>query len=432
MTETPSCCAADENSRSGLSRRTLLKGLGLSTVAGSGFVVSPAGTRYAFAAGAGTDTLIVLSLRGGFDGLSAIVPVGDPGYAAARGSNAVPTASALQLDQTFGLHPSLAALLPYWTAGKLAAVVDVGQPAGTRSHFEAMGEMERAAPGSTVRTGWLDRLVALAPAASPFTATQVGSGAAPQSFIGPGEEMTLARLSDFRLAGAGDATEVSRWATALAAMHVGAKPLVAAPVNRAMTALATVAQVQTQYPDTPPAGYPRRADGSLTDLARALFDTARLMKAGVGLRVATIDCGNWDMHEWAGVNSGWMNDQLADVGNSLAAFVADLGPLFDSTTLVTLSEFGRRVKVNGTGGFDHGHGNQVFVLGGAVRGGVVHGAWPGLADTALVQGDLPGRNDYRSVLGSILTNRMAVPASSLASVFPNPPATLLDVTRPRV
>lgn len=416
---------------SGLSRRGVLKGLGIAAVAGAGLTVSPGGARYAFAAGTTTETLIVLSMRGGFDGLSAIAPVGDPGYLAARGSSAVPASTALKLDETFGFHPSLAPLLPLWSAGRLAAVVDVGQSSGTRSHFEAMGEMERAAPGSSVRTGWLDRLIGLAPSDGLFTASQLGSSAAPQSFIGPNVEMTVNRLDDFRLAGASTPEEVTRWAGTLRAMHAGGHASISAPVTRAMDALSSITTVKAGYPSpyTLPAAYPRTSWGEPTPLARSLDDTARLMKAGVGLRVVTIDCDNWDMHEGAGVNGGWMSNQLGDLAKALAAFAAELGPLLESTTILTLSEFGRRVRVNGTGGFDHGHGNQMLVLGGGVNGGRVHGTWSGLADSVLVQGDLPGRTDYRGVLGSILTRRMGLTSAQLSTVFPNPPSTLLDVAR---
>lgn len=430
-------CGCDDqraaDGRRELARRSVLKGMAALGGAGMLSLAGP-NAQYAFAAGTATDTLIVLSLRGGFDGLSMIAPVADPAYYTLRGSNAVPQSSALQLDQTFAMHPSMSPLKPLWDAGQLAAVVDVGQPAGTRSHFDAMAEMERASGGTSARTGWLDRFLRLAPPTGPFTATQVGSSAAPQSFIGPATEMTIGSLKDFRLSGVGNATELANWSTALRAMHSGGNPLVSGPVNQAMDALGTVTTLKAGYPAdyAPPAAYPRSSDGTPTDLSIALDDTARLLKAGVGLRVVTIDCGHWDMHEWAGINNGWMFTQLREVSSALAAFAADLGPLFANTTIVTLSEFGRRVKINGTGGFDHGHGNQMIVLGGGVNGGLVHGNWGGLSDAALLQGDLPGRNDYRSVLGSILTNRMAVSSAELSTVFPNRPTTLLDVAKPRV
>ena len=389
-------------------------------------------TRYAFGATPTTDTLVVVSLRGGFDGLSALAPIGDPDYAILRPSTAISAYTASQLDPMFGLHPAMSPLLPYWQSGRLAGIVDVGQQAPTRSHFDAMAEMERAAPGSSLRTGWLDRAVGLRPSDGALTATQVGSTAAPQSFIGPNQEMTLGSIADFTLSGAWDATETARWDAALRAMNSGAPATVSAPVSGALDALSTIDTLRASGYQPGP-GYPTNTSGTPTLLAEALADTAQLIKAGVGLRVATIDVGHWDMHEGAGVNSttGWMYTQLTELATALAAFAADLGTALDSTTLVTLSEFGRRVAQNGTGGFDHGHGNQMFMLGGGTRGGRVHGSWPGLT-TALVAGDLPGRLDYRHVLAQILTARMGLTSAEVSSVFPGlTGASPVDVTAPR-
>ena len=205
------------------------------------------------------------------------------------------------------------------------------------------------------------------------------------------------------------------------------------PTDAALGALQKTGEIRaaTGSPYNPPAGYPRHGDGRPTDLSMALADTARLVRAGVGLRVVTIDFGDWDMHEWAGVHGGWMHNRLTDLATALAAFIADLGSAYANTTIVTISDFGRRIDTNGTQGFDHGHGNQMLMLGGGVRGGVVHGAWPGLAPEAQDRGALPGRNDYRAILGSVLTNRMAVSGAELSSIFPNRPSTLIDVAKPR-
>ena len=148
----------------GISRRGFLRGAAaVGAVPLLGLGTDTLGTRMAFADTASYvgDVLVVLSLRGGFDGISALVPAGDPDYYAARPTTAIPKASLLPLDTMWGLHPALAPLLPHWTAGTLGAVAAVGCPDPTRSHFEATAEMERAAPGSTLRTGWLDRALGL-------------------------------------------------------------------------------------------------------------------------------------------------------------------------------------------------------------------------------------------------------------------------------
>ncbi len=132
------------------------------------------------------DTLVVLSLRGGFDGLSAIAPIGDPDYYKARPTIALPKSQVIAGDGTFGLHPALAPLLPLWQGGKLAAVHAVGQPNPTRSHFAAMEEMENAAPGTSIRSGWLDRMLGLTGATGPLAGVSIGGGDAGPAVRGAG------------------------------------------------------------------------------------------------------------------------------------------------------------------------------------------------------------------------------------------------------
>jgi uncharacterized protein (DUF1501 family) len=391
-----------------------------------GTVVSEtASTRLAFAdtAYAG-DVLVVLSLRGGFDGLSAVVPVADPHYAAARPGIGIPAAQLLALDSTFGLHPSLSAVKPLWDAGVLGAVHAVGQPDPTRSHFKAMEEMERAAPGSHLRTGWLDRVTGAEGNGSTFATVGVGLAATPASLVGTNPELLLSSLKNFSLSGASDATERARWSTALRTMHSGAPAAVRGPAAETLGALATAAVLNdTTYTPAGGAAYPEG------DLGNSLRDVAHLVKAGVGLRVATVDYGDWDMHVGLGrPDDGWMSRKLIELAAALAAFAADLGDALGRVTLVTLSEFGRRVAENASGGLDHGHGNLMLMLGGGVVGGQVHGAWPGLAPAALTSGDLPAANDYRTVLAEVLERRCSVTAGT---VFPGLSAARLGVVRSR-
>ena len=190
---------------SGLSRRGFLAASGLGAAASFALGSSPAEavTQLTFAdAGYTGDTLVVLSFRGGFDGLSAVAPVGDPDYYAARPNIAVPQARGLALDTRFALHPALAPLLPLFTAGRLAMVHAVGQPNPTRSHFTDMEEMERAAPGSSLRTGWLDRMVGATTTPGPFAATSLASTSAPRSLMGPTVELATRSIDSFKLAGA--------------------------------------------------------------------------------------------------------------------------------------------------------------------------------------------------------------------------------------
>ncbi|MGO4660902.1 DUF1501 domain-containing protein [Terrabacter sp. 2TAF16] len=371
-----------------------------------------AATQLALAADSYTgDTVVVLSLRGGFDGLSAVAPIGDPAYFAARPSIAIPASRAINLDAMFGLHPALAPLKPIWDSGGLAAVHAVGQLNPTRSHFEAMATMENAAPGSTIRTGWLDRMIGLTGSVATVASTAVGAATTPPSMIGPSPELAVRSVDSFVLSGAGTPAEEARWATAINALYAGAPQALAAPAKAAMEAVSTMSGLKAAgYVPAKGAAYPKGAVGD------ALRDLARLIKAGVGLRAATIDVGNWDMHTGLGASdSGWMFRQLTELGLALAAFNQDLGPKMSDVTLVTLSEFGRRVAENASGGLDHGHGNVSLVLGGGVRGGKVYGRWPGLAPANLVDGDLAGTTDYRTVLAEVLEQRAKL---SSTTVFP--------------
>jgi uncharacterized protein (DUF1501 family) len=372
------------------------------------------------------DVLVVLSLRGGFDGLNVVVPHGDPAYAAARPGIGIPKASLVAGDAMFGLHPALAPLVPLWQAGKLGAVHAVGQASPSRSHFQAMEEMERAAPGTSVRTGWLDRTLGARENAGVFQAAQLGPGLAAPAYAGPTPELVLGRIDGFTLNGAWDDGERAKWVTALQAMHAGAARTLAAPATATLGAIATCAELKAAgY--TPANGAAYNAD---SQLAMALRDVARLIKAGIGLQVVCVDYGDWDMHAGLGApGSGWLFDKLTELAAALAAFSTDLGAALDGVTLVTLSEFGRRVEENASAGVDHGHGNAVLLLGGGVAGGTVHGTWPGLSPADLVDGDLAGTTDYRTLLAEILRKRCG--AGSLTSVFPGLGAQELGVVRAR-
>jgi uncharacterized protein (DUF1501 family) len=371
------------------------------------------------------EVLVVLSLRGGFDGLSAVVPAADPAYAAARPGIGIPAAALLPLDATFGLHPALSPLLPFWRSGALAVVADVGQAAPTRSHFEAMRELERAAPGSSLRTGWMDRLLAALPRTTTFQGAQLGTSKATDAFRGPFPEIAMDRIDRFTLDGT-DASTLPAARAVLRSMYGRAPEVIGTPLRVALDAVATTSGLQNAgYTPTNGAVYPT------TDVGQALRDVARLITSGAGLQVACVDVGGWDLHAGMGtVGEGVMTRQLGELAAALAAFATDLGARMATVTVLTLSEFGRRVAENGSGGTDHGHGNGAFVLGGAVVGGRVHGRWPGRAETALADGDLPGTTDYRQIVAEIAAKRFGVGAGPVASVFPGLRLDPLGIVRP--
>ncbi|GAB7193197.1 DUF1501 domain-containing protein [Kineococcus sp. NUM-3379] len=405
-------CGCPENE--GLRRRGFLKGLGgLGAAAAAGAPLVSTQAAYAATGTWNGPVLLVLSLRGGMDGLSVVAPVGDPDYARLRPGIAVPGTTALPTgDRRFGLHPAMAPLAGLWKAGKMSAIHAVGTPDGSRSHFRATEELERAAPGTGIRTGWLNRVLGAAGTGTAFEAVQLGRGNPAALLAGPARGTAMRSLKGFSLAG-------SDWVgprmnTALKALHTGANLPTAPTALLTLSALDTAASVARSS-----TGPQNGAVYPTSDLGRVLADAALLIRANVGLQALTVDVGDWDMHSGLGrAGTGWMADKVTDLSTALAAFARDLGALFDRVTVVTMSEFGRRAKENGSGGVDHGHGNAVLLLGGGLNGGKVHGTWPGLTDAALDNGDLRGTTDYRNVLAEILVKRTGLSTSKLPEVFP--------------
>jgi uncharacterized protein (DUF1501 family) len=347
--------------------------------------------------------LVLLSLRGAADGLSLVVPHGDPAYYAARPRIGVPATALLAPDAMFGLHPALAPLVPMWNAGQLAAVHATGMATPNRSHFAAMEAIEDAAPGSAERNGWLNRLLGELPGASPLQGTALGNQV-PTSLFGAQPAFVVDRVDDAKVAGT---EEDGRRLASLQHAWKGNGRMGQA-VRDAISGAATFGAARDLPAGTPATAYPG------TDLGKALSDVSRIVRSGVGAEVITVDQGDWDMHTDLGtLEWGDMRRNAADLAGSIAAFFADLGPVADRVTLVTLSEFGRRVKENDGYGTDHGFGNVMFVAGAGVRGGRYYGSWPGLTDS--LDADLLVTTDYRSVLTEVVTRRFGV---SVGQVFP--------------
>jgi len=415
------CC--EESRRAEFSRRQVLAAMGMGAAAvGLGPLLSP-GISFAATPWTG-DTIVLLSLRGGFDGLNAVAPVSDANYQALRPGIKVPVGSAVQLDSRFGLHPALGDLKPLWDSGKIGFVHAAGLAEPNRSHFDAMEEIERAAPGSSLRTGWLGRTLGMHTSSGAFNAVQVGWSEVPRSLAGAPPVLAMSRLQDVNLSGADDSAKRTSWSRALTALHSTAPSDLRNAASTTLGALNTAARLQDDdslndssvtYPDT--------------DTGRALKDIARIIKADIGARVITLDVGNWDMHVDLGrIDGGWMYDSFRDLGGSLAAFAADLGDVLNRTTLVTLSEFGRRAQENESNGVDHGWGNVMMVLGGHVQSGSVLGDWPGLGDADLADGDLRATTDYRAVLADVLSHRTGASVSDIQAVFPGFTGATLGVT----
>ena len=363
------------------------------------------------------DILVVVFQRGGMDGISAVIPHGDPHYYENRSALAIPEPedgsdkTGIDLDGFFGLHPSLRPLKDLWDEKTLALVHAVGSPDPTHSHFDAMDYMERGTPGEkSIPTGWIGRHLQTAPwqNESPFRA--IGMGGVMQAALrGPIPVTTLKSISDFHLQG--DVSQLTEIRARLESLYNLGSTLDADAVET-FNAVNILDKIDVNnYTPSGGAAYPE------TEFGMAMKQVAQIAKAEIGLEVACVDIGGWDTHNQQGQLEGELPTLLNEFSSGLASLYHDLGDRAKRVTIVTMSEFGRRVKENASDGTDHGHGNCMFVLGGGVNGGKVYGQWPGLAPENLFDGiDLNITTDYRDVLGEVVEKRLKNPA--LAEVFP--------------
>ncbi len=402
----------------GFNRRRLLKGgLGVGVLTLGSQLVS---TRVSYAAGyEPTSPLVVVFLRGGADGLSLLVPVEDPNLLAKRPGIAVRGSALIPLDRGFALHPGFASLRPLVNAGKVAAIPAVSTPDLSRSHFQAMDCLERGgAEGSPSQPGWLDRVLAQAGTGTTFRSVAVGS-TMPRALSGAQPSLAMRGLKYLSLVGAEQLAPPSQ--RALTTLYTGLDHPLATQSLLALGASAQAKALSATETAQGTRGYPAG------DFAAALRTVATLIREDAGVRVACVEVGGWDTHTGMGTAaSGDMTNNVVALSDALAAFAADLGSHLDRTTVVTMTEFGRRVEQNASGGTDHGHGAVALALGGGVQGGV-KGRWSGLADGVLDQGDVPGLNDYRDVLSELVMKRVGLSPGQLQSVFPGWRPTSLGV-----
>jgi len=397
----------ESNWAGGFNRRTFLKGgLGVG-VAALGAQLVTSRVSYAAADTPTKGTLVVIFLRGGLDGLSLLVPAADPAYLANRPGVGIQSSKLIQMDRGFGLHPSMAPLKPLIAKGMVAAVPAVSTPDLSRSHFQAQDCLERGSTNS-LTSGWLDRVLEASGTGTTFRSVAVG-GMTPRSLMGTSGTVAMYDLKSISLDV--EKKDLEKTKTALQSLYTNIEHPIAKQTTLAIGALNTVESILNSPAATPTVAYP---DGNFADALKSL---ASLIKADAGVRVACIDVGGWDTHTGMGnIDNGDMQRHLGDLAKALAAFTSDIGETnLNKTTIVTMSEFGRRVEENASGGTDHGHGGAVLVIGGGVQGGV-HGTWNGLG--TLEQGDVPGWNDYRDVLTEVVTKRLELSTGGLGDVFP--------------
>jgi uncharacterized protein (DUF1501 family) len=406
-------------------RRVFMKGGALSLF-GVGLAGVPrflVRAAHAQASPARAKVLIAIFQRGAVDGLSMVVPHGDPQYYAARGSIAVarPAAgqseSTLDLDGFFGFHPALSPLRPLWDAGRLAVVHACGSPDTTRSHFDAQDYMESGTPGrKSTPDGWLARGVQALPreSASPFRAVAMGPQL-PRILRGEAGAVAMGRIADFDVK-AEPATVMPGQVDARRGFESmyeqGVRDLLYGTGRETFEA---VKMLRTASPQRlAPANGAQNPRGRFGE---SLKQIAQLIRAEVGLEVAFADVGGWDTHAGQGNERGQLANRLTDFAQGLAALDRDLGDRMEDVVVLTMSEFGRTVRENGNRGTDHGHATAMLVLGAGVRGGRVHGRWPGLAREQLFEGrDLAMTTDFRQLFAEVVQRHLGVPPQ--APLFP--------------
>lgn len=363
----------------------------------------------------GKKRMVVIFQRGAADGLNIVVPHAETSYYSMRPTIAIPRHDVIDLDGFFGLHPSMSAFQQLWNDRHLAIIHAAGSPDHTRSHFDAQDYMESGTPGvKSTEDGWMNRTLYVEGAnrkeESPFRAVAMGARM-PRSLSGPEPAVAIDNINNFgigarnpNLAPIANTFETMYEHSVDSVLHnTGTETFDAVKMLRAAD--------PGRYTPLPGANYPRSPFG------QSLEQMAQLIKANLGVEVAFADVGGWDTHVNQGGSQGQLAQRLADFSQAITAFWTDLGPLADSTVLVTMSEFGRTARENGNRGTDHGHANVMFVVGGPVKGGRVYGKWPGLAPEQLNEGrDLALTTDFRRVLSEVVARHLG--NHHLNKVFP--------------
>ena len=363
--------------------------------------------------------LVLVFLRGAYDGLSMLVPHGDPHYALLRPTIGIAKPdgtpnTALKLDDTFGLHPACAALLPLWQQGVLAAIPCAGSPDTTRSHFDAQYHWKTGKPGSSSPSpGWFNILAGMLGQGAGIRALGVGessprilSGPQPVQLVGNGLSATRPGM-----------LAETKTREAIMQLYAGDEKLANAMLEGANNRMSTAAMLRPSGGTM--SGEQQAANngaGSPQGLALDAKHLGMLMRQNRQLKIGFLSSGGWDTH----INQGNVTGQLANNFTNLTNTLMQLREAFSEPNdlVMVASEFGRTCAENGTRGTDHGHGNVMWLMGNAVQGGQWHGQWSGLAKNQLNEGrDLPVHHDFRVILSMAIQRSLGLTKNQTTQVF---------------
>ncbi len=400
-----------------INRRNFLKGLGatfaLSALPGQSFAYNPFQTKNT------EEIFVFVFLRGGFDSLNFIAPMGDRHYADARIAGLrVPEKGRFSLANglgglDFNIHPKAAALKELYDSGDMAVVHAAGLVNGTRSHFEAMDLIERGlAKKQGNAKGWMTRYFETIKNTKPLPAIAVGSGM-PSSFLGCNQAISIDKANEFSLKGEPIVKKILR-------NLYGGDSFLHQTGIRTLDTIDTIQNKIAKKSNGEPKDYHPEHGSKYPEewVAKGFSDSlqnlAQLIKMDVGVHVAMLEFDAWDHHE---AQEYRFPQRLEALSNSLAAFYNDMSNYHQKLTVVVMSEFGRRLKSNRSAGTDHGHGGAALILGGKVKGGKMYGNWPGLATHQLNNGvDLEVTTDYRTIFSEVLSKPLK--SDKLDFIFP--------------
>jgi len=354
------------------------------------------------AAGRRDPRMVVIVLRGALDGLAAVPAYGDRAYLSARGDVATPPpgseGGAIDLDGLFGLHPAMADLMPLWEADQFAVVHATGTPYRDRSHFDGQDVLENGthSPFHT-DTGWLNR--ALLGRDDPRPAVAIGRDI-PKILRGRAAVTSTDPSRNPR--------ERDAFLDTLQSIYAS-DPMLHAALSASLEAQEMLA---AHASDVGLRGGGRISSEHVAQLVGSMLSSAS------GPRIAVLEMSGWDTHVG---QKATLNRQLASLASAIAAFPKAMGDAWAHTAVVVVSEFGRTVHGNGTGGTDHGTGGVALLAGGGLRGGRVVHKWPGLGEHHLLDGrDLMPSIDLRAILKGTLRDHLGLSMSHLEDVvFPN-------------
>ncbi len=376
------------------------------------------------AAASNGHTLVVVQLAGGNDGLNTIIPYTDPLYAQSRPTIGVPASKVLPLVDNLGLNPDLSALMPLWNAGQMAVVENIGYPNPILSHFQSMyiwQTLDLTGAQGTSQTGWLGKYLSVAgdSASHPFTGLDNGV-ILPTAFMSPGISVpTISSAASFTIAPdrAAPAGNAQRTSALLGFYSSFAQEQSASAFASLLNTTAVTADSATKQFTAANTAYKPAATYPKTPLGAGLQLIAAAITQNLGLRVGYVTLGGFDTHANEVRTHAVIYPELAE---AVAAFWQDMQAqgAAGSVLMMTWSEFGRRVKENGSQGTDHGTASPQLVFGPGVKGGI-HGGAPNLANLDQF-GNLIFSADFRSYYATILDKWMGVDAASvLGGSFPD-------------